>query len=254
MWYALAKAGATENQVAMLKAAQNQQLAESTRMRALAAIHEVGVPSDDLINGLWGLTQDQNNEIAEMSTLALGSMAKPDHASIDSNPSLIVQQLASHLNQKDLPPSKQVNILDALFNASNPESLPSVKHHFNNANSEVRAALFESVSAIDSNTAREEFFQQYSQETEPKVKQHALASIARNIDNPSVNNWVKEQLLASKNGQINDMIFESALNAIGGSLDSHPENIEFLQKLASADNLSLSLKAKVYKYVSPAQQ
>ncbi|MDH5546710.1 MAG: HEAT repeat domain-containing protein [Gammaproteobacteria bacterium] len=249
LWYAIAKAGMKENQAALLATAMDRYSADSTRSRALAAMHSIDVPSKLTIDGLWQLSEN-SVEYQDITLFALGSLAHPSKASVESNPEHIVDQLSNKLAQSS-DEEQLVVLLHSLKNSQNPASISTIAIFLGHSSEDVRSAAYQAIATIESSDAFDTFTAHFSQEKSYSVKAAGVLALVPFSGNLEISNWSKDQLQKEIDQGAESATLQIALiDVIANATSIYPENESFLLSIAN-QKLELKVKERIFKYVSP---
>lgn len=150
--------------------------------QSLVAAGGIKEPIPDLINGVWHVSE-QENEHMDMALLALGSAgANLEKTGNSVDAAQIRNNLVENLHNETEDSYKQKLILVALKNTKNTDLFETVSPYLEAENEEVREAAYSVLENSNDNTSFNKLLDSVEQDDSPAVRQTAVKAISTRED------------------------------------------------------------------------
>lgn len=249
-WAALAAAGHSEAQSALLQVATGPTFKPQSQEQALIALMSLELPEPALAANVWTLRRQ-----LAAQPLALGgarlSIATNVYGSLGDvskgNATLtaeVVKNLSTLLADAD--PRQQVLALDALSNVGDETRVPSLASPFlSSKNESVRKAAFGAYRRMGAGPFSN-FVSAFANETSPEVRLTAVRTAAQMPDSEALAQWARVTVLTETDPAVQGEL----VHLLGGGIAQHSTNADTLRALLKTTS-ERRVRRDIYVYVAP---
>ncbi len=252
LWRLIAKAGHSEAQQAVLNAALDPDFSRTTRIRALAYIHdfenpEAFVPRELLSFYDSAAADAHDNDTAELRTMtayAVGSLGYAEKRNAAIKPE-IARALTDRLQAADSTEEKAV-LLTAIGNYGGKDALEAVDPYLSDPHPLLRASAYTALRRMRASEALETLKTHFQTETSAKVRKAALESFSEMPATDAAMAWARSEMLAAVRTGEQVQLAE----VLGENIKTYPENERVLRQLLEKQ-IDNRVKKEIYRFIVP---
>lgn len=209
--------------------------------QSLVAAGGIKEPIPDLINGVWHISE-QENEYMDMALLALGSVgANLEEAGNSADAAQIRDNLIENLQNETEDSYKQKLILVALKNTKDTDLYDTVSPYLDTENETVREAAYSVLENFNDHTSFNKLLNSVVQDESPAVRQTALKAISMREDSSLAATTISGSLSQEPEAAVR----KEMIQFLGQHKLENPEIIDTLKQQLSVET-STEMRKEIY--------